>query len=105
MSATLDAVQSKEIDELKRRLKTTWMTGDYGLFARYMEKSAAESFDRLGVQRGTRLLDVGCGSGQIALLAAKAGADVTGCDIATNWLEQAREAGVGRRAGGHVRRG
>ena len=38
-----------------------------------------------------KLLDVGCGAGQLALIAAKAGARVTGCDIAPNWLEKARE--------------
>ncbi len=81
---------SKEFDELKTRLKTTWMTGDYDLFSRYMEKDAEQFFQRLGVTPGTRLLDVGCGAGQLALIAARAGAQVTGCDIATNWLEKAR---------------
>ena len=81
---------SKEFDELKIRLKTTWMTGDYDLFSRFMEKDAEQFFRRLGVTPGTRLLDVGCGAGQLALIAARAGAEVTGCDIATNWLAQAR---------------
>lgn len=81
---------SKEFDELKIRLKTTWMTGDYDRFARYMEKDAEKFFRRLGVTPGTRLLDVGCGAGQLALVAARAGAQVTGCDIATNWIEKAR---------------
>jgi SAM-dependent methyltransferase len=36
-------------------------------------------------------LDVGCGAGQLALIAARAGVQVTGCDIATNWLESARQ--------------
>jgi SAM-dependent methyltransferase len=91
MSANARAIQtSKEIDELKTRLKTTWMTGDYDLFSRFMEKDAEQFFRRLGVTPGTRLLDVGCGAGQLALIAARAGAQVTGCDIATNWLEKAR---------------
>ena len=47
-------------------------------------------FRRLGVEPGQKLLDVGCGAGQLALIAARAGAKVTGCDIATNWLERAR---------------
>lgn len=81
---------SKEFDELKTRLKTTWMTGDYDLFSRYMEKDAEQFFLRLGVTPGTRLLDVGCGAGQLALIAAKGGAQVVGCDIATNWLEKGR---------------
>jgi 2-polyprenyl-3-methyl-5-hydroxy-6-metoxy-1,4-benzoquinol methylase len=82
---------SQGLDQLKTRLKTTWMTGDYNLFSRYMEKDAERFFWRLGVMPGTRLLDVGCGAGQLALIAARGGAKVTGCDIATNWLEDARE--------------
>ncbi len=91
MNAIARATQtSKEIDELKSRLKTTWMTGDYDLFSRFMEKDAEQFFRRLGVTAGTRLLDVGCGAGQLALIAARVGAQVIGCDIATNWLEKAR---------------
>jgi SAM-dependent methyltransferase len=82
---------SQEFEQLKTRLKATWMTGDYNLFSRYMEEDAALFYRRLGITPGTRLLDVGCGAGQIALIAARAGAKVTGCDIATNWLEDARE--------------
>ena len=87
----------KEFDELKTRLKRTWMTGDYDLFSRFMEKDAEEFFFRLGVTPGTRLLDVGCGAGQLALIAARAGAQVTGCDIATNWIENARARAAAER--------
>ena len=80
----------QDVNELKRRLKTTWMAGDYDLFSRYMEKDAELFFRRLGIKPGTKLLDVGCGAGQLALIAARAGAKVTGCDIATNSLESAR---------------
>jgi SAM-dependent methyltransferase len=91
MSAITGAAPSDPaVAELKTRLKSTWMTGDYDVFSRYMEVGAREFFDRLRVGPGARLLDVGCGSGQLALVAARAGANVTGCDIATNWLEQAR---------------
>jgi 2-polyprenyl-3-methyl-5-hydroxy-6-metoxy-1,4-benzoquinol methylase len=81
---------TQEFDQLKARLKTTWMTGDYDCFSRFMEKDAERFFERLGVTPGTRLLDVGCGAGQLALIAARAGAQATGCDISTNWLESAR---------------
>src|SRR5215475_5404952 len=81
---------NKEFEQLKTRLKTTWTTGDYDRFSRYMEKDAEVFFRRLGVTPGTRLLDVGCGAGQLALIAARAGAQVVGCDIAVNWLEKAR---------------
>ena len=91
MNATMTAPVTKELDELKTRLKATWMSGDYDLFARYMEEDSEPFLRRLGITPGTRLLDVGCGAGQLALIAAREGAQVTGCDIATNWIEKARE--------------
>lgn len=85
-----EAQTTKEFDQLKTRLKATWMTGNYDIFSRFLEKDAEEFFRRLGVTPGTRLLDVGCGAGQLAMIAARAGAEVTGCDIATNWVDKAR---------------
>jgi ubiquinone/menaquinone biosynthesis C-methylase UbiE len=79
-----------EINQLKTRLKITWMAGDYDTFSRYMETDAHLFFRRIGVPRGASLLDVGCGAGQLALIAARAGVKVTGCDIAPNWIERAR---------------
>src|SRR5262245_48811222 len=85
-----DTPRTQEFEQLKTRLRTTWMTGDYDLFSRFMQGDAEVFFRRLGVAPGTRLLDVGCGAGQLALIAARAGAQVTGCDISTNWLDKAR---------------
>ena len=79
-----------EMESLKGRLKATWMAGDYGHFAKYLEPGALEFLERLPVQAETRMLDVACGAGQIAIPAARAGARVTGVDIATNSIEQAR---------------
>jgi ubiquinone/menaquinone biosynthesis C-methylase UbiE len=87
-----------DITQLKTRLKTTWMTGNYDVFARYMEPDAQLFYKRIDVQPGEQLLDVGCGAGQLALIAARAGARVTGCDISINWIERARE----RAALGHL---
>jgi 2-polyprenyl-3-methyl-5-hydroxy-6-metoxy-1,4-benzoquinol methylase len=88
---------TEELNQLKTRLKATWMTGDYDVFSRFMEKDAEQFFQRLGITPGTRLLDVGCGAGQLALIAARAGVRVVGCDIASNWIEkaQARAAAEG----------
>jgi SAM-dependent methyltransferase len=79
-----------DIDALKARLKTTWMDGNYDYFSRFMETSAVEFLDRLGVKPGTSLLDIACGSGQLALIAARRGVRVTGVDIATNSIVAAR---------------
>jgi SAM-dependent methyltransferase len=79
-----------DIDALKARLKATWMDGNYDYFSRFMESSAVEFLDRLDVAAGASLLDVACGSGQLALIAARRGARVTGIDIATNAILAAR---------------
>ena len=81
---------SSEVDSLKARLKQTWMAGDYDRFSRYMEGGAREFYERLTIAPGSRLLDVGCGSGQLALMASKDCLDVTGVDIASNLIERAR---------------
>jgi SAM-dependent methyltransferase len=66
------------------------MAGDYDRFSRYLRSGAREFYRRLDVAPGYRLLDVGCGSGQLALMAAQDGLDVTGVDIAGNLVEGAR---------------
>jgi SAM-dependent methyltransferase len=51
----------------------------------------AQVLDRLGVGPGTRLIDIGCGSGYAAAIAAARGARVTGIDITPELVEIARE--------------
>lgn len=79
-----------DVESMKSRLKTIWMAGDYDRFSRYLETGAREFYERLQVAPGCRLLDVGCGSGQLALMAAKDSLQVTGVDIASNWVARAR---------------
>lgn len=79
-----------EMRMLKLRLKTVWESGDYGVFAKYLEKGAIEFFDRLKISPGTRLLDVACGAGQLAIPAARRGIHVTALDVAANLVQQAR---------------
>src|SRR5512134_1614508 len=79
-----------EMSALKTRLKATWESGDYGVFAKHLEKGALEFFERLNIPSGIRLLDVGCGAGQLSLPAARKGIQVTGLDLAANLVQQAR---------------
>src|SRR5215813_2471641 len=85
------------IQSLKARLQKTWMAGDYDRFSRYMEDGARQYYERLEIPAGARLLDVGCGSGQLALLASRDGFDTTGVDIAENLIERARERAAAER--------
>ena len=86
----MDAI-TPEMEFLKARLKATWMAGDYSLIAKSTEWGAAEFINRLALKPNTRLLDVACGSGNVAIAAARTGAVVTGVDIAPNLLEDGRE--------------
>jgi SAM-dependent methyltransferase len=79
-----------EIDGLKTRLKETWMAGDYDRFSRYMEQGARIFYEQLDIPAGCQLLDVACGSGQVALWAARDGVNVTGVDIAPNLIQRAQ---------------
>ena len=85
-----------DIESLKSRLRTTWMAGDYDRFSRFMENDARSFYERLDVPPGAHLLDVACGSGQLALIAAREGVRVTGVDIAG----QPHRAGPGPLDGG-----
>ncbi len=78
-----------EIEAIKSKMKSTWEAGDYGTFAKYMEPGAVEIFRSWYISPGQKMLDVGCGTGQIAIPAAKNGVRVTGVDIASNLIQQA----------------
>jgi SAM-dependent methyltransferase len=80
-----------EIAPLKSNLRRIWNAGDYDRLARYMQIEAEAFYRRLPVASGSRLLDVACGSGQLALIAARNGVEATGIDIAENVVERARE--------------
>ncbi|HUR97596.1 MAG TPA: class I SAM-dependent methyltransferase, partial [Pyrinomonadaceae bacterium] len=80
-----------EMETLKSKLRATWIAGDFGEIAKSIEKGAEEFVARLDIKPGMKVLDVATGTGNLALPAARAGADVTGIDIAPNLIEQAIE--------------
>lgn len=79
------------MQQLKDRMRSTWMAGDFGRIAQYATKTAEEFVDRLNVRPEMKVLDVACGTGNTAIPAARKGAHVTGVDIAPNLVNQARE--------------
>ncbi len=75
-----------------------WGDGDYARTAAALAPAAAVTLARAGATAGQALLDVGCGTGNAALLAARQGAVVTAVDPAEGLVaiarDRLREAGV-----------
>jgi SAM-dependent methyltransferase len=78
--------------------KALWEKGDFTRIAATMRESGEALVSQLGIKKGMKVLDVGCGDGTTALPAAKLGAEVVGVDIASNLVEagnrRAKEMGV-----------
>src|SRR6476646_9014069 len=81
-----------EMENLKNRLRSTWIAGDFGQIAKAYAIGAREFVERLDLGNGTRVLDAACGTGNLSFPAARTGASVTGIDIAPNLIRQAEEA-------------
>lgn len=86
--------------------KALWEKGDFTRIAATMRESGAALVQRIGVQRGMKVLDLGCGDGTTALPAARLGADVTGIDIASNLVKAGnRRAAEARLTNLHFQQG
>jgi SAM-dependent methyltransferase len=86
-----DNMNSSEMQTIKARQKATWEAGDFGQVAKFTMPSAEEFMARIELRPGMRVLDAACGTGNLAVLAARRGCKVSGLDIATNLIAQARE--------------
>ena len=75
-----------------------WEKGDFTRIAESMRESGEALVESLGITKGLKVLDLGCGDGTTALPAASRGADVLGVDIARNLVEagnkRAQERGL-----------
>ena len=77
-------------DPFTARARSVWMSGDFHAIARSYAGGAEEFVERLRLRPSESVLDVACGSGNLAIPAARVGACVTGVDIAPNLIAQAR---------------
>ena len=78
--------------------KALWEKGDFTRIAASMRDSGKSLVERIGITKGQKVLDLGCGDGTTALPAAELGADVLGVDIARNLVDagnnRARQHGL-----------
>ena len=86
----METARPSSDETLRAQARDTWNAGDYGRIAQSIMPAAEAFVAHLSIVPGTRVLDLACGTGNLALPAAKAGAEVVGIDIATSLLDQAR---------------
>ncbi|MGH2923439.1 MAG: class I SAM-dependent methyltransferase [Solirubrobacterales bacterium] len=81
-----------ELTEEKQRARAMWATGDYPSIVYQIAELGTHAVERVGIAEGERVLDIGCGPGNNATIAAaRTGANVTGLDLTPELLEAARE--------------
>lgn len=77
------------IEKMKTAARDAWST--FAPFEMITGTAAPDLIRFAGIRAGMAMLDVGCGTGVVALSAARAGARVTGADLSPVLLERARE--------------
>ena len=79
------------VAELKLAHRATWAAGDYAAVARHIDDvPPADLLARMDIRPGQNVLDVAAGTGNIAIRAAAAGAQVVGLDLTPELFETAR---------------
>ncbi len=75
--------------ELKEKAKKTW--SDFASMENFTGVAAPKLVRFAGVLSDSRVLDVACGTGVVALTAARSGAKVTGADLTPDLIARANE--------------
>lgn len=83
-------VAADPLAEFKAKQRAIWASGNFGVTAAWTTFAAGNLVRVAGIRPGERVLDVGTGTGVVAVTAARAGANVTGLDLTPELLEQAR---------------
>ena len=78
-------------EELKARQSVMWGSGPYERITDTIRDIHSAVVERLAPLPGERWLDLATGTGAVARVAARAGADVTGQDLAPALIETAKE--------------
>jgi len=76
--------------QIKQTQRKMWSVGDYPEVATRVESASAEVVAASDIRPGQDVLDVATGTGNAAILAAQAGANVTGLDLTPKLLDAAR---------------
>ena len=82
---------SQEDASPEEQAKRVWSLGSYSDIAPHFLSMAARLVDATDVSSNDAALDIGCGTGNVAITAARRGARATGLDITPAMLNWAQE--------------
>ena len=85
-----EAAPPRDYQQALRVHRALWAEGDYRRVAEQLTGVSAAVVEAAGIGPGLRVLDLGAGSGNTAILAAGRGAEVTAVDLADDLLRTCR---------------
>lgn len=91
MSLVADVTRARSRHGRLPDVRIDWGDGDYARTSDVLAPAAVALLDAAEVAIGHRVLDIACGTGNVALAAASRGAIVTGVDAAERLVGQAQE--------------
>ena len=80
--------------DFKQGTRAMWAAGDYARFAPLVAEVGERLVERVGVRPGDAVLDVACGTGNVAIPAARAAAQVTGVEVTPEHFPAARARAI-----------
>jgi len=87
-------MNTDQIEQFKTKQRETWTMGNFGEMAVFTTPVAGHLVRYAGVTSGQAVLDVGTGTGVVAITARRRGAKVSGLDLTPALLAQAKESGA-----------
>lgn len=83
-------------EQLKERHAAMWGSAPFERIAETLADMHETIVAAVAGAPGRKWLDVGCGTGELAFMAAATGAEVTGCDLSPTLVETARRQAAAR---------
>jgi SAM-dependent methyltransferase len=86
-----------DYETIKSRQRDVWATGDFGMIAWNTAFAGEVLCEEIDLRAGQRVLDVACGTGNVALSAGRRFCPAVGVDFVPALIERARERAAAER--------